>query len=415
MSAAYVKTTMSKSFHNAVVDWQQRNFDDYDFMIKNWSKYYRQEPFELCAKIGKSVDVIEIGRRKGRQKFDRAHDMKGNMFYQSAAIVKAQASTEFGSIQQHRDTLDLAIDDETRFDMLRIMAEELRHGYQMAWIFDHDDWVTGGADLGKESIEELLAMEMGSHVLDSFNIPFQTFLDNIIYASIIDRVGKYQLTMQQVFSYKPMSASMGPMLQEESFHMASGVNPLRKIARKGADGKGKFSIAIIQQHLNKWFARALEMFGNEEGGTTNVDYGFKSMKNGEAALLYALEVQSAVIDPVNREIIKVRKDREFHGRKEAKALADEIIRTREGKPGIGADEILYLPDVRYFRRRGVYAFTLIDPRGEEVKTPEACEQMLLKTLPDEYEPTEDLQNYFTELRAHHAGVELSGSGAGFRL
>ncbi|HBL26218.1 MAG TPA: ring oxydation complex/ phenylacetic acid degradation, partial [Acidobacteria bacterium] len=40
-------------------------------------------------------------------------------------------STEFGSIQQHRLTLARAQEEEEQFWILRMMAEELRHGYQM--------------------------------------------------------------------------------------------------------------------------------------------------------------------------------------------------------------------------------------------------------------------------------------------
>ena len=340
--------------------------------------------------------------------------MKGNMFFQSAAIIKAQASTEFGSIQQHRDTLDQAIDDETRFDMLRIMAEEWRHGYQMAWVMLHDDWTIGGNDLAKETIEELLAMKLGEHVLDSFNIPFHCFLDNVVYASIIDRVGKYQLSMQEVFAYKPMAQSMKPMLQEESFHMASGVNPLKKIATNAANGTGDFSIADIQHHFNKWLARGLEMFGNEEGGTTNVDYGFKSMTNGVAVRLYIDEVQRLVIDPINYAILKVRKVGQVD-KKSAKEIADRIVTNREGEPGIEVDELLYLPSSRFFRRRGIYAWDLIDARGDEVRDMDEMERIYTRSLPARYTESADFKDHLSGQRHHHDGSSIAMVGGGFRL
>ena len=75
-------------------------------------------------------------------------------------------------------------------------------------------------------------MELGGHVLDAFNIDFCDFLDNITYATVIDLVGKYQLEMQQAFSYAPMARSMGPMLQEEAFHLGSGRKLLKEIGQK---------------------------------------------------------------------------------------------------------------------------------------------------------------------------------------
>lgn len=406
-------TELPKKYHQAIVDWQEKNFKDYRFLLENWHRYYRQDPFQLCVKVADVPDVIEVGSRKGKPKFEKAHQMKGNMFYTCAAIIKAQASTEFGSIQQHRDTVDQAIDDETRFDILRIMAEEMRHGYQMAWVLAHDDWTSGGTDIAQETIDELLAMETGKHVLDSFNIPFQCFLDPIVYASTIDRVGKYQLTMQKVFAYKPMAASMPPMLQEESFHMASGVNPLKKIAAMAADEKGDFSIQQIQQHVNKWFPRALEMFGSETGGTTNVQYGFKDKANREAADEYIREVQELVIDPLNFEILKVRKQGQVD-KALAKEIAERVLRTQEEEAGIRPDELIYLPDRRFLRKRGENAWATVTPRGEPVKSREQYERELAKALPDRYLETDDMKAYWAGLDAHLAGTSAEAAGLGFR-
>jgi 1,2-phenylacetyl-CoA epoxidase catalytic subunit len=414
MPPHYAVTELPKKYHQAIVDWQQKNFKDYQFLIDNWSKYYKQDPFRLVAKVGDSTDVIECGTRKGRPKFSRAHDMKGNMFFTCAAIVKAQASTEFGSIQQHRQTLDQAFDDETRFSLLRVMAEEMRHGYQMAWVFAQDDWTCGGADIAKETIDELLAMETGKHVLDSFNIAFDCFLDPLVYASVIDRVGKYQLTMQKVFAYKPMAQSMNPMLQEESFHMASGVNPLKKIAAMAADDKGNFSIPDMQRHFNKWFARGLEMFGSETGGGTNVQYGFKDKPNGEAAQEFSKEVQEMVIDPINLEVLKVKKQGQID-RAGAKELSTRVLTTGEEIGGVKPEDLLFLPNVRFLRRRGVHSWAMVTPRGEEAKTVEDYERELGKALPDRYLRSEDHATYMKGLKEYQAGAAAEGGGAGFRV
>ena len=108
-------------------------------------------------------------------------------------------------------------------------------------------------------------MELGGHVLDAFNIDFNDFLDNVTYATVIDLVGKYQLEMQQVFSYAPMARSMGPMLQEEAFHLGSGRKLLKEIGQMAARGEGDYSILDVQRAMNLWYPRGLEMFGNEQG------------------------------------------------------------------------------------------------------------------------------------------------------
>jgi hypothetical protein len=206
------------------------------------------------------------------------------------------------------------------------------------------------------------------------------------------------------------------MLQEESFHMASGVNPIKKIAAMAADEKGHFSIQEIQRHFNKWFARGLEMFGNETGGGTNVQYGFKSMQNGEAQTLYIREVQEQVLDPINFEILKVRKQGQVD-RAGAKEIADRVLSRREAEPGIRPDELLHLPDPRFLRKRGIHAWSMVTPRGDPVRTLEDYERELAKALPERYLATADFKGYRDELRANVAGEKAGGEagGAGFRV
>jgi len=151
-----------------------------------------------------------------------------------AGAIRAQASTEFGSIQQHQLTLARAQDEEEQAMVLRMMAEELRHGYQMLHLLVADDWqpITGQASA--DTVEEILSMKTGSHVLGAFNVDFESFVDNIVFCALIDRVGKYQLAMQKVSAYAPMAESMPQMLREEAFHLATGVVPLRRWVVKAA-------------------------------------------------------------------------------------------------------------------------------------------------------------------------------------
>ena len=76
---------------------------------------------------------------KGKPKARRPRSSPSRRHHLFGAI-RAQASTEFGSIQQHRLTLARAQEEEEQFWILRMMAEELRHGYQMLHLLVEDDW-----------------------------------------------------------------------------------------------------------------------------------------------------------------------------------------------------------------------------------------------------------------------------------
>ena len=365
--AAYTTETITPKYHEALVNWQKKNFPELEFLEKNWSDYFgKQTPFQLLAKVGKlQSDSIQFGRFLGKPKIENAGEMTGNMFYTARGIIRAQCSTELGSIEQHRLTLEEAPSDEMKMSVLRIMAEELRHAYQMFWVLDHDrSWKKPGhPDIAAETMEELLEMHLGTHVLDAFNIPFRNFLDNVLFATVIDLVGKYQLEMQKVFSYAPMARSMGPMLSEEGFHIGSGRNFLKELAVRATDDSGPYSIDEIQRTLNVWLPRGLEMFGNEHGGETAVAFGFKDRNNGTAQGEYHNEVRE-LVELTNVAIVQAK----VHdvSAPDARVIVREVQDTGEVQRGVRPEDLIYVPDSKFFRKRGMdeIVFMPYDVRGQ---------------------------------------------------
>jgi benzoyl-CoA 2,3-dioxygenase component B len=404
-------TTITPRYHDAIVEWQRRNFPELDILMTHWDDYFKGVPaFQLVAKIGDlKSDIVEVGQYSGKRRFECAKEMVGNAFFSARDIVRAQCSTELGSIQQHRLTLDRAVSDKGKFAVLRIMAEELRHAYQMFWVLDQDPtWKKPGlGDVAKQTIEELLSMELGGHVLDAFNIDFNDFLDNVTYATVIDLVGKYQLEMQQVFSYAPMARSMGPMLQEEAFHLGSGRKLLKEIGQMAARGEGDYSVGDVQRALNLWYPRGLEMFGNEHGGETAVTFGFKDKTNGAAQSEYIEEVRGVVR---NVNVAMVQELLPGRSREEAHSLIDEIEQSGDVKEGIKPEDLLSLPDTKFFRKRGPeeIIFLPFDVRGQLLTedgttlSPDGYLDYLSTTLPSRFIGSREYNKYVDQLREFHA-------------
>ncbi len=384
---------LEKKYHSAVEHWADHHFKDYPVLLEKWEDYFpTDEKFCLCAKmeIG-TPDVIQVGEQKGEKKRLSPDELTEEQAHHLLAIIKAQASTEFGSIQQHAGTLDRAYDDQDRMWVLRVMAEELRHGYQMLHLLLSKDWshVSGGVT-GRQMVEEILSMTTGNHVLDAFNLDYDSFIDNITFAAFIDRVGKYQLTMQKVCAYKPMADSMPQMLREEAFHLAAGVIPMRRFAQRAASGDPLASMTALQHAVNKWFPRALEMFGDERGGDTNVKFGFKDMKNREAQDQYIEEVRKMIRD-VNSRFVRARFPE--YSPEQADDVITELERSRGTHRGLKHDDLLTLPDRRFFRRKGECAFEMIGIEGETFGDPTEYVRYLAKHLNEGYVASRDLVNY----------------------
>ena len=394
---------LPKRYHDAVAHWQRHNFKDYDVLLKYWDKYFpKDEQFCLCAKmeIG-TTDVIPIGEFKGEKKRVKPDEMTPEQAKHLLAIIKAQASTEFGSIQQHAGTVDRAPEDEDKFWTMRVMAEELRHGYQMLHLLLSEDWshVSGGVT-GEQMVEEILSMTTGSHVLDAFNLDYDSYTDNVVFAACIDRVGKYQLTMQKVCAYKPMADSMPPMLREEAFHLAAGVIPMRRWAQKAAQGSVFVTMTMMQHALNKWVPRGLEMFGDERGGDTNVKFGFKDMKNEEASAAYHDEVVKMVHD-INTRFLRARFPDMTPD--QCEQVLAELERSRGAYQGVAWSDLLRVPDRRFFRRKGVNAFQMIGIDGETFASADEYLRYLARNLNGGYVASRDMRLYAEALVKVAAG------------
>ncbi len=149
--------------------------------------------------------------------------------------------------------------------LVRIMVEETRHGYQMCHLLVNHF----GSD-GKIEAQKMLerrAFGKKNRLLNAFNDDVTHWLDFFAYTNFMDRDGKFQLTMLSHSSFAPLAASMGPMLNEESFHMGTGITGLRRIAKAGV-----IPVEMQQKYYNKWISGSLDLFGTDHSGSAQWAY-----------------------------------------------------------------------------------------------------------------------------------------------
>ena len=400
------RTELPREYHAAVEHWQRHNFPDYPKLAEVWDRFFpRDEPFCLCAKVADGMsDVIEIGELVGKPKAKKPAELDPEAARILLGQIRAQASTEFGSIQQHTGTFHRAADPQDQAWVLRVMAEELRHGYQMIHLLTSQDWSPVTDTRPADMVEEILSMQTGSHVLAAFNLEFDSFLDNLVFAALIDRVGKYQLTMQKVSSYQPYATSMPPMLKEEAFHLAAGVVPLRRWVEQAARGDALVGMDAIQKSCTKWSCRGLEMFGDDRegshGGDDAVRLGLKDMTNRQAQDAYIAEV-GQMLDDLNKRYVRAK--RPALSRDEADALYARVMEGRADADGVRYEDLLRLPDRRFFRRRGDGAFDLWGFDGERFEDVEKCIAHVASHLPEAYRASVDVKHWADTLRKVHSG------------
>src|SRR6266700_6338630 len=174
---------------------------------------------------------------------------------------RVQGDTEFASVEQQRNLLTHAPSDYDLLALMRVMTEEMRHGWQMSYLL-----CSHFGDEGKREAAKLLERraDEGERLLGSFNELVDNWLDFFTYTQFIDRDGKFQLTMLSVSAFDPLSRSMNPMLKEESFHLGTRNNGLLRIVKAG-----KMPPEVIQRFFYKWITTAFDLFEQDNSSTAH--------------------------------------------------------------------------------------------------------------------------------------------------
>ena len=300
--------------------------------------------FNFDAKFGEpEAETIEFGHYKGQSKWPTLMHIPDQRIRDALLnLIVYQGDTEFASVEQQRALLQNAPSDYDLFALLRVMSEEMRHGWQMSYLLCQHF-----GDEGRREAQKLLERraEEGQRLLGSFNEIVENWLDFFTYTQFIDRDGKFQLKMLSTSAFHPLARSMGPMLKEESFHLGTGNNGLLRIVKAG-----KIPPEIMQRYFNKWIPTAFDLFGTDNSSSAHWAYvwglkgRFNERETGDAA-------DVAHLNEAGRELY----------RQEIVRLVSRLniaIPERERQ--------LYVPELQFNRKIGTWARKCYSVTGEEI-------------------------------------------------
>ena len=153
-------------------------FDDWIDYFREWQKDIGYDAsligdYKFETKLGElhSPDV-EFGDFKGQHKWGRVEQIPNQSIRDALLnLIVYQGDTEFASVEQQRNLLDLAPTAYDRQSLIRVNSEEMRHGWQMCYLL-----VTYFGESGKLEATKLLERRAnkGSRLLGSFNAPLTT-------------------------------------------------------------------------------------------------------------------------------------------------------------------------------------------------------------------------------------------------
>ncbi len=350
------------------------NWDDWIDYFYHWQDALgldRKElrDFTFDVKFGEpEAEAIEFGHYKGQRKWPSLMHIPDQRIRDALLnLIVYQGDTEFASVEQQRNLLLNPPSDYDLLSIMRVMCEEMRHGWQMSYLLcEHF------GDEGRREAQKLLertALE-GQRLLGSFNEVVDNWLDFFTYTQFIDRDGKFQLKMLSTSSFEPLARSMGPMLKEESYHLGTGNNGLLRVIKAK-----RVPPEVMQRFFNKWVPTAFDLFGTDHSSSAHWAYVW--------GLKGRFDERENERDPDKNTL----NDQARHlYRDECVRLVDRLNKYIDDR-----DRWLMVPDIRFNRKIGQWAHQEFDVDGTEMSA-ERYKDYLASVTPtkDDYQLLQDL-------------------------
>ncbi|MDE3074933.1 MAG: phenylacetate-CoA oxygenase subunit PaaI [Chloroflexota bacterium] len=199
-------------------------------------------------------------------------------------VLAIQADCEIGG--PHLYVKDILLNAPTPTEQLivaRTAAEEIDHYRKFAKL---------AAELGVD-VSYVLRWSNQKRYVEAFRGQISTWEDYAIFGFLIDRVGRYQLEEFMDSSYEPLNRILPVILKEEEGHIAHGHSSTAALARQDEAARWR-----IQEALNRWYSRALDMFGNSGSHRSEryCHWGLKRRANEQARQQYAEEVNPQILE-----------------------------------------------------------------------------------------------------------------------
>jgi benzoyl-CoA 2,3-epoxidase subunit B len=338
-------------------------FDDWVDLFRAWRKdigvnYPEIENYKFEAKFGPArSSEIEFGAFKGRPKWERVLQIPDQRIRDALLnLIVYQGDTEFASVEQQRRLFATSPSEHDRQSLCRVVTEEMRHGWQMCTLLMDHYGYSGRVEAQK--MLERRAFEQ-KRLLGAFNQDVRNWLDFFTYTDFVDRDGKFQLTMLSYSGFAPLAQSMVPMLKEESFHLGTGQDGIKRVVRAGV-----VPILVVQKYINKWIPVSYDLFGQDGSSSAHWFYvwGLKGRYDEPQAHAAA---DLGHMNEYNRTL--------YH--EECAKLLEQINKhVPAGQP------TLYVPDLRFNRQIGEFTGQPFSVTGE-LLSPAAFQEHLKEMLP----------------------------------
>lgn len=232
---------------------------------------------------------------KNGKTFEATDDMPAFYRKHLLNLMWMQGDSEYSGALGYMPWIEKAPTLQEKVIVAQMVKDEMRHANVMYRLLD---------ELGQDTLAHTEAKDLGYKLEeDQINIGFKRIKDdyrvNIFYYNIkywedyilfnflMDRAAGHQLQDTFNSSYLPWKKAIEGIYKEEVMHLAHGDKWIKILAK---DPEKK---AFLQERLNLWWPRVMNVFGNTKGQTNDlyVRLGLKQRTNQEVRTAFLKEIQ----------------------------------------------------------------------------------------------------------------------------
>jgi ring-1,2-phenylacetyl-CoA epoxidase subunit PaaA len=198
-------------------------------------------------------------------------------------VLQIQADCEIGGPHLYfKDIIPNAPTENDKLIVCRTAGEEIDHFRKVCRLAN---------ELGVDT-SYLLTRSNQERYVEAFRGVINTWEDYAVFGFLVDRIGRYQLEEYVGGSFLPLDRMMPQMLQEEVGHITHGEEETARMAASDDEEQRK----RIQEAVNRWYPRALDMFGTSESKRSErfIHWGLKRRPNGQAREEYFKDVNPMI-------------------------------------------------------------------------------------------------------------------------
>ena len=245
---------------------------------------------ELTAEDKQLIEEIKNGRT-----FDKGDELPPIYRKHLMNLLWMQGDSEYSGALGYMPWIEKAPDVKEKVLVAQIVKDEMRHAsviYKMLKDLGEDTEAhIEKSDLGYK-LEDDLAQIGFQRLKEDFrvnifyyNIKYWT--DFILFNFLMDRAAGHQLEDTLHSSYLPWKKGIEGIYKEEVMHLTHGDKWVKILAKDPKDKE------FLQERLNLWWPRVMNVFGKSRGGANNiyVQLGLKKRTNEEVRKDFVADIQ----------------------------------------------------------------------------------------------------------------------------